>query len=81
MKTPVIKVGNLTEEEFNILYDICKKRKVDKNSLIQFYVTSFESKLNLASCASNGVLDTEIECFTYSEFMKLYKECSLEHIL
>ena len=80
MKTPVITVNNLTEEEFNILYNICK-RKVDKNTLNQFYVTSFENRLIIVSGASNRVLDTEIECFTYSEFMKLYKECSLEHIL
>ena len=80
MKTPIIKVSNLTEEEFNILYDICK-RKIDKNSLTQFYVTSFENRLILFSGTSNVVLDTEIECFTYSEFMKLYKECSLEYIL
>ena len=80
MKTPVITVNNLTEEEFNILYNICK-RKVDKNILNQFYVTSFENRLIIVSGASNRVLDTEIECFTYSEFMKLYKECSLEHIL
>ena len=80
MKTPIIKVSNLTEEEFNILYDICK-RKVDKNSLTQFYVTSFENRLILIGSAANDVLDTEIECFTYSEFMKLYKECSLEYIL
>lgn len=80
MKTPIITVNNLTEEEFNILYNICK-RKVDKNILNQFYVTSFENRLIIVSGASNRVLDTEIECFTYSEFMKLYKECSLEHIL
>ena len=80
MKTPIIKVSSLTEEEFNILYDICK-RKVDKNILSQFYVTSFENRLILVSSASNEVLDTETECFSYSEFMKLYKECSLEHIL
>ena len=80
MKTPIIKVSNLSEEEFNILYDICK-RKVDKNSLTQFYVTSFENRLILISCASNRVLNTEIECFSYSEFMKLYKECSLEYLL
>ena len=80
MKTPIIKVSNLTEEEFNILYDTCK-RKVDKNNLIQFYVTSFENRLVLISSASNQVLDNEIECLSYSEFMELYKECSLEHIL
>ena len=80
MKTPIIKVDNLSEEETNILYDTCK-RKVDKNSLIQFYVTSFENRLILISSASDEVLNTEIECFSYSEFMKLYKECSLEHIL
>ena len=80
MKYPVIKVSNLSEEEFNVLYDICE-RKINKNRLIQFYVTSFENKLFLSSSASNEVLDTEIECFSYSEFMKLYKECSLEHIL
>lgn len=80
MKYPVIKVSNLTEEETNILYDTCK-RKVDKNSLTQFYVTSFENKLFLISSVSNEVLYTEIECFSYSEFMKLYKECSLEYIL
>jgi len=80
MKTPVIKVSSLSEKEFNILYDTCE-RKVSKNNLIQFYLTSLENKLFLASSASNEVLDTEIECFSYSEFMKLYKECSLEHIL
>ena len=80
MKYPVIKAKNLSKEEVNILYGICK-RKVDKNSLNQFYVTSFENKLILVSSASNGVLDTEIECFSYSEFMELYKECSLELIL
>ena len=65
MKTPIITVSNLTEEEFNILYNLYK-RKVDKNILSQFYVTSFENRR---------------ECFSYSEFMELYKECSLEHIL
>ena len=80
MKTPTIKVSSLTEEETNILYDICK-RMVDKNSIIQFFVTSFENRLILISSSSNEVLDTEIECFSYNEFMKLYKECSLEHIL
>ena len=80
MKTPIIKVSNLSEEGFNILYDICES-KVGKNNLIKFYVTSFENKLLLVSSYSNEVLDTEIECFSYSEFMKLYKECSLEYIL
>ena len=80
MKTPIIKVRNLSKEEFNILYGICK-RKVDKNSLTQFYVTSFENRLILVSSASDEVLNTEIECFSYNEFMKLYKECSLEYLL
>ena len=80
MKYPIIKAKNLSEEEANILYDICK-HKVDKNSLTQFYVTSFGNKLILVSSTSNEVLDTEIECFSYSEFMKLYRECSLELIL
>lgn len=80
MKYPVIKAKNLSEEEVNILYGICR-RKVAKNSLNQFYVTSFENKLILVSSASNEVLDTEIECFSYSEFMETYKECSLELIL
>ena len=80
MKLPVIKVSNLSEEELNILYDTCKRR-VDKNNLIQFYLTSLDSGLSIVSSASNQILDTEIECFSYSEFIKLYKECSLEHIL
>lgn len=80
MKTPVIKVDNLSEEETNILYDTCK-RKVDKNSLTQFYLLPLDSGLAIFGSDSNEVLDTEIECFSYSEFMKLYKECSLEHIL
>ena len=80
MKTPIIKVSNLTEEEFNILYNLCK-RKADKHNLNQFYVTSLGNKLILISGVSNEVLDSEIECFSYSEFMKFYKECSLGHIL
>ena len=80
MKKPVIKTKNLSEEEFNILYDLCK-RNVDKHNIIQFYVTSLGNKLILISCVSNEVLGSEIECFSYSEFMQLYKECSLEHIL
>lgn len=80
MKIPVIKVSNLSEEELNILYDTCK-RKVGRNNLTQFYLTPLDSGLSIDSSASNQVLDTEIECFSYSEFMKLYKECSLEHIL
>lgn len=80
MKKPVIKTKNLSEEEFNILYNLCK-RSVDKHNIIQFYVTSLGNKLILISCVSNEVLGSEIECFSYSEFMQLYKECSLEHIL
>ena len=80
MKTPVIKVNSLSEEEFNILYSICK-RKVSKNNLMQFYLTLLDSGLAIVSSGYNEVLDTEIECFSYSEFMKLYKECSLEYIL
>ena len=80
MKTPIIKVDNLSEEETNILYDTCK-RKVHRDNLIQFYLTPLDSGLSIVSSASNQVLNTEIECFSYSEFMKLYKECSLEHIL
>ena len=80
MKTPVIKISNLSEEETNILYDTCK-RKVAKNNLIQFYLTPLDSGLAIVSSAPNQVLGTEIECFSYSEFMQLYKECSLEHIL
>ena len=80
MKTPVIKVSNLSEEEFNILYGICK-RKVSRNSLIKFYLTSLDSGLAIFGSDYNDVFDTEIECFSYSEFMQLYKECSLEHIL
>ena len=80
MKTPVIKVSNLTEEETNTLYDICE-RKINKNRLIQFYLTTLDSELFLSSSASNKVLDTETECLSYNEFMGLYKECSLEHIL
>ena len=80
MKIPVIKVSNLTEEETNTLYDTCK-RKVNKNNLTQFYLTPLDSGLAIVSSASDKVLDTEIECFSYNEFMKLYKECSLEHIL
>lgn len=78
MKTPIIKVSSLTEEEFNILYG---KRKVDKNILTKFYLLPLDSGLVILGSDSNDVFDTEIECFTYSEFMKLYKECSLEHIL
>ena len=80
MKTPVIKVSNLSEVELNILYGACK-RKVSRNSLTQFYLTTLDSRLSIVSSASNQVLDNEIECFSYSEFMELYKECSLEHIL
>ena len=80
MKYPVIKVSNLTEEEFNILYDTCK-RKVGKNSLTQFYLTPLGSGLVIVGSASNRVLGTETECLSYNEFMKLYKECSLEYIL
>ena len=80
MKTPVIKVDNLSEEETNTLYNTCK-RQVDKNNLTQFYLTPLDSGLSIVSSASDKVLDTEIECFSYSEFMKLYKECSLEYIL
>ena len=80
MKLPVIKVSNLSEEEFNILYDTCK-RKVAKNNLIQFYLTPLDSGLAIFGSDYNDVFDTEIECFSYSEFMKLYKECSLEYIL
>ena len=80
MKTPIIKVSNLTEEETNILYDSCK-RKVDKNSLTQFYLLPLDSGLDIFGSDSNDVFDTEIECFSYSEFMQLYKECSLEYIL
>ena len=80
MKIPIIKVSNLSEEETNTLYNICE-RKVNKNYLTQFYVRSFGNKLILFSSASDKVLDIEIECFSYSEFMKLYKECSLEHML
>ena len=80
MKTPVIKVSNLSEEETNILYDLCK-RKVAKNNLIQFYLTPLDSGLAIVGSDYNDVFDTEIECFSYSEFMQLYKECSLEYIL
>ncbi len=80
MKIPVIKVSNLTEEETNTLYNTCK-RKVSKNNLMQFYLTLLDSGLSIDSSDYNEVLDTEIECFSYNEFMKLYKECSLEHIL
>ena len=80
MKMPVIKVSNLSEEETNTLYYTCK-RKVNKNYLAQFYLMTLDSGLTIVSGASNEVLDTEIECFSYSEFMKLYKEYSLEHIL
>jgi hypothetical protein len=54
---------------------------VDKNSLTQFYLLPLESGLAIFGNASNEVLDTEIECFSYSEFMQLYKECSLGYIL
>ena len=80
MKKPVIKTKNLSEVEINILYNVCK-RKVNKNSLTQFYLTPLDSGLAIVSSASDQVLDTEIECFSYSEFMELYKECSLEYIL
>ena len=80
MKTPIIKVTNLSEEEINILCGVCK-RKVDKNSLTQFYLLPLDSELAIFGNASNAVLDTEIECFSYSEFMQLYKECSLRYIL
>lgn len=80
MKYPVIKVSNLSEEETNILYDTCK-RKVSRNSLTQFYLTTLDSQLFIVSSTTDQVLDTEIECLSYNEFMKLYKECSLEHIL
>ena len=80
MKTPIIKVTNLSEEEINILYGVCK-RKVGKNSLTQFYSLPLDSGLAVFSSDYNDVSDTEIECFSYSEFMKLYKECSLELIL
>ena len=80
MKTPIIKVNNLSEEETNILYDTCK-RKVDKNSLTKFYSLPLDSGLAILGSDYNDVFDTEIECFSYSEFMKLYKECSLEHVL
>ena len=80
MKIPVIKVSNLSEEETNTLYNTCK-RKVGKNNLTQFYLTPLDSGLSIDSSASNQVLNTEIECFSYNEFIKLYKECSLEHIL
>ena len=80
MKTPVIKVSSLTEEEINILYDLCK-RKMDKNSLTQFYLLPLDSGLAIFCNDYNDVFDTEIECFSYSEFMQLYKECSLEYIL
>ena len=80
MKTPVIKVSNLSEVELNILYGACK-RKVDKHNLTQFYLTTLDSRLSIVSSDYNEVLNTEIECFSYSEFMELYKECSLEHIL
>ena len=80
MKTPIIKVSNLSEEEINILYGVCK-RKVGKNRITQFYLLPLDSRLVIVGSASNRVLDTEIECFSYSEFMRLYKECSLELIL
>ena len=80
MKTPVIKVSNLSEEETNTLYDTCK-RKVSRNSLTQFYLTPLDSGLSIVSSGSDQVLNTETECFSYNEFMKPYKECSLEHIL
>ena len=80
MKTPIIKVSSLTEEEINILYGVCK-RKVSKHNLIQFYSLPLDSGLAIFGSDYNDVSDTEIECFSYSEFMKLYKECSLELIL
>ena len=80
MKYPVIKAKNLSEEEFNILYNVCKC-KVSKIKLTQFYLTSLDNGLAIISSVSHQVRDTEIECFSYSEFMQLYKECSLEHIL
>ena len=80
MKYPVIKVSNLSKEETNTLYDTCK-RKVDKNHLTQFYLKSLDGELSIVSSTSNQVLNSEIECLSYNEFMKLYKECSLEHIL
>ena len=80
MKTPIIKVTNLSEEEINILYGVCK-RKVDKNSLTQFYLLPLDSGLAIFGSGYNDVFDTEIECFSYSEFMQRYKECSLEFIL
>ena len=80
MKTPIIKVTNLSEEEINMLYDACEL-KPSKNSLTQFYLTPLDSGLAIVGSTSNQVLNTEIECFSYSEFMQLYKECSLEFIL
>ena len=80
MKTPVIKVSNLSKKKTNTLYDTCK-RKVDKNHLTQFYLKSLDGELSIVSSTSNQVLNSEIECLSYNEFMKLYKECSLEHIL
>ena len=80
MRTPIIKVSNLSEEETNTLYNTCK-RKVDKNSLTQFYSLPLDSGLAIFGSDCNDVFDTEIECFSYNEFMKLYKECSLEHTL
>lgn len=80
MKTPIIKVTNLSEEEINILHDTCKY-KFSKNDLTQFYLKVLGSVLAIVGSSSNQVLNTEIECFSYNEFMERYKECSLEFIL
>ena len=80
MKTPIIKVSNLTEEETNTLYDTCKY-KGGKSRLTQFYLLTSDSGLVIVGSSSNRVLGTETECLSYNEFMKLYKECLLEYIL
>ena len=80
MKTPVIKVSNLSEEELNILYDLCQ-HKGNIDSITQFCLIPSVEDFLLTNSDLDIVLDCEIECFSYNEFMKLYKECSLEHIL
>lgn len=81
IKTPVICVGHLNQEQLNYLLTIMDNPNRNRNNIVAFSIHHSQRVVYLIGETTTTIDETEYYCKSYDEFINLYQCLKLEQLL
>ena len=81
MKTPVISVEHLNQEQLNYLLTIMDNPNRNRNNIVAFSIRPYKKLVYLFGELTINIYKTEYHCKSYDEFINLYQCLKLEQLL